>query len=152
MSAFAYEYEIAQNDGVRFEWSIQPVEFVVQDGKLTGIRFQRTRLGSSGRLAAFELVPGSEFTMDCDMAIKALGQMALIDLLAEVNGVRFENGKLVVNPETGSTGVPGIFAGGDCISLGAEIVNAVQEGKVAARGIDQYLTGRIATKRVTSDQ
>lgn len=147
MSAFAYEYELAQSDGVRFAWSMQPVEFMVQDGKLTGIKFQRTRLGSSGRFAEVQLVPGSEFTMDCDMAVKALGQMALIELLAEVNGVRFEKGKLVVDPETGSTGAPGLFAGGDCISLGAEIVNAVQEGKIAARGMDQYLTGRIATSR-----
>ncbi len=145
MSAFAYEYELAQNDGVRFEWSVQPVEFVLRDGKLTAIEFQRTRLGSSGRPANVELVAGSEFTMVCDMAVKALGQMALLELLAGVNGVRFEKGKLVVDPETGSTGASGLFAGGDCISLGAEIVNAVQEGKIAARGIDQYLRRGIVT-------
>jgi glutamate synthase (NADPH/NADH) small chain len=48
----------------------------------------------------------------------------------------------MVEPESGATSVPGLFAGGDCISKGAEVVNAVQEGKIAARGIAEFLEGR----------
>ena len=91
------------------------------------------------RAAALKPIVDSEFVIPCDMAVKALGQTALLDQLAGIEGLRFEKGKLLVDPETGATGAPGLFAGGDCISMGAEIVNAVQEGKVAARGIDQYL-------------
>jgi dihydropyrimidine dehydrogenase (NAD+) subunit PreT len=138
MSAFAYEYELAKADGVSFEWCIQPVEFLGRDGRLAGIKFQRLEPADSGRAAAPKPIVGSEFTIECDMAVKALGQTALLDLLTDIEGLRFENGKLWVDPETGATGVPNLFAGGDCISMGAEIVNAVEEGKIAARSIDRY--------------
>ena len=140
MSAFAYEYELAKADGVRFEWCVQPLEFLSHNENLAGIKFHRLdqQTGQS-RAAALKPIVDSEFVIPCDMAVKALGQTALLDLLAGIEGLRFEKGKLLVDPETGATGAPGLFAGGDCISMGAEIVNAVQEGKVAARGIDQYL-------------
>ena len=54
--------------------------------------------------------------------------------------IRVENGRLQVDPQTGGTGAPGLFAGGDCLSKGAEIVDAVQEGKIAAAGINTYLS------------
>ena len=139
MSAFAYEYELAKADGVRFEWSVQPLEFLSRDRTVEGIKFHRVQPANHDRVATLQPIPGSEFVMHCDMAIKALGQTALLDLLAGIEGLRFERGRLHVDPKTGATGVPGLFAGGDCISMGAEIVNAVQEGKVAARGIGQYL-------------
>jgi glutamate synthase (NADPH/NADH) small chain len=49
---------------------------------------------------------------------------------------------LVVDPDSGVTSVAGLYAGGDCISKGAEVVNAVEEGKIAARGISDFLAGR----------
>jgi len=139
MSAFAYEYELAKADGVRFEWCVQPLEFQTRSGTLEGIKFQRLEQTDHGRAATLKPIADSEFVIQCDMAVKALGQTALLELLAGFEGLRFEKGKLLVDPETGATGAPGLFAGGDCISMGAEIVNAVQEGKVAARGIDRYL-------------
>ncbi len=133
MSAFAYEYELARQDGIRFIWQVQPVAFEVTDGHLSGVTMVRVR--PSGRGATLVPVDGSTFSIPCDMAVKALGQTPILDLLEGMEGVVVEGGRLHVDPTTGATGVPGLFAGGDCISKGAEIVNAVQEGKLAAHGI-----------------
>jgi glutamate synthase (NADPH/NADH) small chain len=140
MSAFAYEYELAKQDGVDFIWEVQPVAFVEEKGSLAGITLQRMESGGGGRRGALSAVAGSDFTVPCDMVVKALGQTPILGLVEGTGGVRVERGRLLVDPETGATGVPGLFAGGDCISRGAEIVDAVQEGKIAARGIDRWLT------------
>ncbi len=139
MSAFRYEYDLAIADGVRFEWLTQPLEFLSRDGELSGVRCRRLKLLGEGRDAELEPIPDSEFDVPCDMAIKALGQSPLSKLLTGVEGLEFVEGRVIIDPETGATSLPGLFAGGDCISKGAELVHAVQEGKVAARGIDRYL-------------
>jgi len=139
MSAFGYEYDLAKADGVAFEWLAQPLEFLSRDGKLTGVRCQKLKLKGEGRLAELEPIPDSEFELPCDMAIKALGQSPLSRLLDGIEGLSFQKGRVVIELETGATTLPGLYAGGDCISKGAELVNAVQEGKIAARGIDRYL-------------
>ena len=141
MPAFAYEYELAKQDGIAFVWEAVPVGFETDAaGTLTGVRVQRVRLDGAGRTAHLVPVEGSERTIPCDMAIKALGQIPILDVLARTEGACVDGGRLHVDPATGWTGVPGLFAGGDCTSKGAEIVNAVQEGKLAAAGIDAYLT------------
>ncbi|MFH1276833.1 MAG: NAD(P)-dependent oxidoreductase [Candidatus Eisenbacteria bacterium] len=137
MPAFAYEYELAVADGVLFEWFALPSEFVTKGGALEGVRFRRARPEGSGRSAKLVPVPGSDFVIPCDMAVKALGQSPALDLLSGLEGIRIEKGRVLVDPKTGRTGVPGLYAGGDCVSLGAEIVNAVQEGKIAARAMDR---------------
>lgn len=140
MPAFAYEYEIAKGDGVRFEWLAAPAEFVVKEGALVGVRFDRVKLEGTGRSA--KLVPGGTgFVIPCDMAVKALGQGPALDLLSGLPEVAVRGGRIVADPETGETGAPGVYAGGDCVSKGAEIVNAVQEGKVAARALDRKWRG-----------
>jgi glutamate synthase (NADPH/NADH) small chain len=119
---------------------MQPVAFVEESGILAGIKLRRMESGGEGRRGALSAVAGSDFTVPCDMVVKALGQTPILGLVEGTGGVRVERGRLRVDPETGATGVPGLFAGGDCISRGAEIVDAVQEGKTAARGIDRWLT------------
>jgi glutamate synthase (NADPH/NADH) small chain len=132
MPAFLYEYELAKADGVSFMWQVRPVKFLGADGRLTGVRLQPT--GTSSSLA------DAEAEIPCDMVVKALGQLPLTEFLQTLEGIVVESGRLIINPETGQTGTPGVFAGGDCTSKGAEIVDAVQEGKVAARGIHEYVT------------
>jgi len=139
MSAYAYEYELAKSDGVRFEWNIQPVEFVSEDGKLTGVKFVRNELQGEGREAKLKVIEGSEFVMPCDMAVKSLGQKPFDEFLSGIEGAKFDKGRLAIEKGSGATGVPGLFAGGDCTSKGAEVVNAVQAGKLAAKAIDKYL-------------
>lgn len=134
MSAFKYEYELAKEDQVRFAWHLAPTEFLHKNGELTGVRFARTGAdaGSDGSAGGFVDVP-------CDMAIKALGQVPLLDLLRPFEHLADADGRVLVDQETGQTSVKGLFAGGDCISRGAEIVDAVQEGKISAAGIHAYL-------------
>jgi dihydropyrimidine dehydrogenase (NAD+) subunit PreT len=139
MSAFSYEYDLAKSDGIGFEWLVQPLEFLFAGDKLTGVRCRRLKLNGDDREAELEPIPDSEFDVPCDMAIKALGQSPLSRLLSGIEGLAFEEGRVVIDPETGATTLTGLFAGGDCISMGAELVNAVQEGKIAARGIDEAL-------------
>jgi len=150
MSAYAYEYELAKADAIQFEWNAQPMEFVEANGQLAGVRFQKVAVVGEGRTARIEVVPDSDFVIPCDMAVKALGQLPLAEFIKSVPGLRFEHGRLLVDRASGFTGVPGLYAGGDCISKGAEIVNAVQEGKIAARAISARLlsspSGRPAAK------
>ena len=79
-------------------------------------------------------------TVPADMVVKALGQEALLELLLALPGLRIERGQVVVDRKTGATSVPKLYAGGDCIRGGGEIVDAVQDGRVAARGIGALLS------------
>ncbi len=138
--AFAYEYELAKSDGVRFEWLAQPVR-IVGDGRAAhGVEFVRTELEDRGsRTGRLNVVPGSNFTLDADMVVKALGQEPLFDLLASLPDLKCNKGRIIVDRPTGATSIAGLFAGGDCLRNGGEVVDAVEDGKIAARGIHAAL-------------
>lgn len=146
MPAFAYEYELTKSDGIRWEFSAAPVRFVGEKGRLIGVEFARTRSTGDGRSAKLEIIPGSNFTLPAEMAVKALGQEPLLDLLQAVPGLKLDHGKVVVDQKTGATSVAKLFAGGDCISKGAEVVNAVEQGKIAAAAIHASVSG-VARKK-----
>ena len=141
MPAFAYEYELAKGDGIRFEWFAQPKRVLAgPDGRATGVEFVRTELADpKSRQSPLREVAGSRFTLAADMVVKALGQEPLLSLLRAIPGLKVDGGKVVVDPATGATSVPKLFAGGDCIRNGGEIVDAVQDGKMAAQGIEALL-------------
>jgi glutamate synthase (NADPH/NADH) small chain len=137
MPAFAYEYQLAKADGVRFEWFSQPRRIVADRGVACGVELVRTESdGAASRHSPVRPIAGSEFVVPADMVVKALGQEPLLELLRALPGLRIDGGKVVVDRATGATSVPRLFAGGDCIRNGGEIVDAVQDGKVAAWGID----------------
>ena len=81
---------------------------------------------------ALRPVPGSEFSLACDLVIPAIGQSPLLDLLESVKGVALDAGRVVVERSTGQTTNPKYFAGGDCVNGGREVVDAVADGKRAA--------------------
>jgi dihydropyrimidine dehydrogenase (NAD+) subunit PreT len=140
MPAFAYEYELAKADGVRFEWFAQPVRVLEQAGAAAGIEFVRTKLEDpTSRRSELKPIPGSQFQLPADMIVKALGQEPLVDLFKALPDLRIERGRVAVDLATGATSVPRLFAGGDCLRNGGEIVGAVQDGKIAALGIDTAL-------------
>jgi glutamate synthase (NADPH/NADH) small chain len=138
--AFAYEYEIAKADGIRFEWFAQPARVLEDDGVAVGMEFVRTHAPSRG--SPVTVVPKSEFTIAADMIVKALGQEPLLDILLAVPSLQLNKGQVLVDPVTFATSVPRLFAGGDCIRNGGEIVDAVQDGKLAAAGIHAHLMGK----------
>jgi glutamate synthase (NADPH/NADH) small chain len=142
MPAFNYEYELAKTDGVRFEWFVQPVRVVAEEGVACGVEFVAT--GSedpASRHLAVKPIPGSNFVLHADMIVKALGQEPLLDLLKALPGLKINQGQVEVDRTTGATSVPKLYAGGDCIRGGGEIVDAVQDGKIAAAGIHGLLSG-----------
>ena len=84
-------------------------------------------------------VPGSEFTLPCDMAITAVGQSRQgAWLAAAFPGLELEAGRVKTDGR-GRTSLPRVYAGGDCVNGGKEVVNAVAEGKAAARALDEDL-------------
>ena len=143
MPAFQHEYDLAVSSGVQFEWLTQPVRVVGKGGRVAGVRLQRVRLDGRGRKARLKVVRGSEFTLPCDMVVKALGQETRQDLLAAIPGLKLTaDGRVAIDPTTGATSIPRLFAGGDCQKdAGEEVVNAVEAGKTAARGIHQSISG-----------
>jgi glutamate synthase (NADPH/NADH) small chain len=144
MSAFEYEYELAKGDAVTFIWQAAPVRIIAAGGKIAALECVRTRLGApdaSGRRAP-EPIPGSGFRLEVDMVIKALGQKKKIYFLKSIPGLQLDRGRVVVNPETMQTSNAKYYAGGDCVNGGAEVVDAVAQGKRAARGIHAAFTAR----------
>ncbi|CAN5729894.1 NAD(P)-dependent oxidoreductase [soil metagenome] len=132
--AYDYELELAKKDGVEFVWQASPVEILADDkGKhVAGLRCQLTD-GSDG-----------QFSISCDMVIKAIGQQKMSSFFETVAGVAIDDkGRVVVNDRM-QTSNPKIYAGGDCVNGGAEAVDAAQMGKLAARAIHANLTGEIA--------
>ena len=141
MPAFAYEYQLAKQDGVVFLWQTQPVRVLGENGAVTGIECVRTRLGgldSKGRRTP-ELVKGSEFTLAVDMVVRAVGQKPVTDFLRSVKGIELnKDGTVKVNGKH-QTGNPKYFAAGDCTNGGKEVVDAVAEGMAAAAGLHAAL-------------
>jgi NADPH-dependent glutamate synthase beta subunit-like oxidoreductase len=133
----------AQEAGVHFLLLNQPVDYVNdQKNRLKGLKLVRTRLGEpdeSGRRRPVE-IPGSEWIMDADIVIEAIGNIAPKKSPEWYPNVDVDGKKLIkADPETGKTSVDGIFAGGDIVRGPALVVQAVQDGKVAARAIKEYL-------------
>jgi glutamate synthase (NADPH/NADH) small chain len=140
MPAFRYEYDLAKLDGVTFHWNTQPKRIVGDGGKVSVIECVRTRTQAAvGRRATtVENISGSEFQIEVDMVVRAIGQKPLTDLVKSIPGMRLrENGTIAVN-ENHQTGNAKYFAGGDCVNAGKEVVDAVAEGMAAARGIDAW--------------
>ena len=86
-----------------------------------------------------EPVPGEVVTLPCDMVIAATGQEKHLELLERLPSVKLDRGRVAVDERTMQTSNPRYFAGGDCVSGGQEVVNAVAEGKRAAVGIAQFI-------------
>jgi dihydropyrimidine dehydrogenase (NAD+) subunit PreT len=138
--AFHYEYQLAKADGVRFEWLAQPIRVLGDGYSVQGVEFVRTELEDpTSRSGRVRTLAGSNFVLPADMVVKALGQEPLLDLAAALPDLRCERGTIVVDRATGATSIPGLFAGGDCLRGGGEVVDAVQDGKIAARGIHAAL-------------
>jgi dihydropyrimidine dehydrogenase (NAD+) subunit PreT len=141
MPAFAYEYELAKHDGVRFLWQTQPVRVLGENGAVTGLECVRTELGSADRKGRRSPVPipGTEFRLDVDMVVRAVGQRPTTDFLRAVEGLEIHSDGTVKINDRHQTGHPKYFAGGDCTNGGKEVVDAVADGMAAAKGLDRWL-------------
>jgi len=136
MNASPYEQELAQKNGVKIrEWAA-PAGLLSKDGELTGVEFVRTRLDSAGQLE----LTGTRFMLEADMVFKAIGQKVIAEPLLEVREpLALAHGRIIVDA-TGKTNLDNVWAGGDCVTGGDDLtVAAVEDGKVAAHAIHQFL-------------
>ena len=135
ISAFQSEYDHAVREGVTFRWETLPKSFT-QTARGIDLACVAVSQDASGIPVP---VPGSEFTIECDVVIPAIGQSPLLELLSQARGVTIERGRVVIDRASGQTTNPKFFAGGDCVNGGREVVDAVADGKRAALGIAAWL-------------
>ncbi|MGD9359206.1 MAG: FAD-dependent oxidoreductase [Desulfobacterales bacterium] len=134
----------AEKEGIRIHFQVTPLEIVGQNGRVCGIRCTRTRLTDADNTGRPRPIPieGSEFLIETDHVIPAIGQTPDIDLLGDDHGLEVSRWNfLEVNSETLETNQPAIFAGGDVITGPATVIEAVAAGKRAAKYIGQVLQG-----------
>ena len=118
MSAYHFEYELAQRDGATFYFNVTPIELIGDEaGQVCTVKFVRTETSDHGPLT---LIPGSEFTEAADMVLKAVGQSKQSAWLTQhFPALRLDQrGVIERNPATGQTSVAHLFAGGDCANGG----------------------------------
>lgn len=138
------EYHHAVEEGIIFNWLTNPVEYLGdQNGQLIGVKCIRMELGepdASGRRRPVP-VPGSEFVIEADTAIEAIGQGANRVLLSSFPELKLNKwGYIEADPKTGATSVPGVYAGGDIVTGAATVILAMGAGKDAAEAMDRYIS------------
>lgn len=138
----AEERRNAREEGVRSEYLVAPLRFLGENGHVTGVECQRMELGEpdeSGRRRPAP-VPGSEFVVQADSVAIAIGYNADPLIPTSSEGVRANRWHLLeVDPETGMTSRPGVFAGGDNVNGADLVVTALADGRRAAAAMHRYL-------------
>ncbi|MBP7868655.1 MAG: NADPH-dependent glutamate synthase [Firmicutes bacterium] len=143
MPARLEEIENAEEEGVQMFLLTNPVR-IISDGKggvgaMECIKMELGEPDASGRRRPVP-VPGSEFTMDVDTVIIAVGQGPNPLLARATQGLALNRkGNIEVRDEYGATSIPGVWAGGDIVTGAATVISAMGAGKRAARGIDIWL-------------
>jgi NADH-quinone oxidoreductase subunit F len=144
MPAYAEEIDEAEHEGVKLMTLTAPVEVVVKNGKVSGIKSRHQVLGEfdrSGRRRPVSAAEG-DFVVPCDQIIAGIGQA--LDPKQIFDGVELKlskNGFIAADPVTGQTSVPWIYAGGDAVMGPWSVVGAIAAGEKAALGIDKVFTG-----------
>ncbi len=132
-----------EREGVRMEFLVSPIELLGEDGRLTGVRFIRNRLGEpdmSGRRSPIP-IEGSEFVVPAQTVIPAVSQAADLSFLPTESSFEVSRGRMRVDPATYATNVKGVFACGDFVTGPATLIEAAGHGKKCAYAIDRYLSG-----------
>ncbi|HUB08580.1 MAG TPA: NAD(P)-dependent oxidoreductase [Myxococcales bacterium] len=141
MSAFHYEIELLRADGCELLLKSQPIR-IEGHGRVERLVCQRVELGEADESGRRKMrpVPGADVALEVDMVIVAVGQRLDQGPLGKIPGVAFKDGAIAVD-ESFRTGNPKVYAAGDCANGGAEVVNAVADGRDAARAIHAALGG-----------
>jgi glutamate synthase (NADPH/NADH) small chain len=131
----------AHEEGGDRVFSVNTEEFLGRDGRVTGLRAHEVRR----RNGAFEKVDGTEFELEADLVLLAMGFVGAerSALLSDL-GVEFTARGTVARDEDFATGVPGVYVAGDMGRGQSLIVWAIAEGRAAAAGVDRYLMGETA--------
>lgn len=136
MSATAKEQEFAQVNGVKIKHWMRPAAILSDGGAVSGIEFEYTKQGADGKLTG----TGEKARLAADMVFKAIGQVFVPDPVSGTAAqLELKNGRIAVD-DSYATSLEGVYAGGDCIdgNIGLTVA-AVQDGKLAAHAINDYL-------------
>ena len=144
LPARAEEVHHAREEGIRFRMLTNPVEVLGDErGWVRGLRYVEMELGEpdeSGRRAPV-VKPGSEFDLECDVVIMALGTSPNPLIASTTEGLETNRRGCITADAEGATTRPGVFAGGDAVTGAATVILAMGAGRTAARAIDAYLKG-----------
>ena len=145
MPADPIEIEDAEKEGVNFHFLTLPKRIITENNRVTGVECIRMELGEpdeSGRRRPVE-VKGSEFIIETDVLIPAIGQDVDLSLLPDGSGVEKTKWRtIVVDEDSMATSQEGVFSGGDCVTGPDVLVGALAAGYDAAIAIDQYLSNQ----------
>ena len=146
LPAHVEEVHHAKEEGIIFDLLTNPVEILEDEkGWVKGMTCVRMELGepdASGRRRPV-VIPGSEFTLELDTVIMALGTSPNPLISSTTKGLDTNKWKCIVaEEENGQTSKEGVFAGGDAVTGAATVILAMGAGKAGAKGIDEYLSGR----------
>jgi len=146
MPARIEEVHHAEEEGVQFYLLTAPIRFLGDDnGWVTGVECLRMELGEPDESGRRRPVPikGSEFQLECDMAVVAIGAGANPLLPTTTPGLELnKRGYIIADLETGKTTKPGVWAGGDIVTGSATVILAMGAGRKAANSIHEYLTNK----------
>ena len=136
MKASEYEQHYAQIHDVKLRFCASPKRILSKDGRATAVEFDMTEIDPDGNT----LKTGETFQLEADVVFKAIGQTLVVEQLVDATGgLAIEMGRIVVDDER-KTSLDNVWAGGDCVAGGEDLtVCAVQDGKLAARSIHEYL-------------
>ncbi len=145
MPANPWEIDAAEHEGVQLQYLAAPVEILGENGRVSGMKCIKMELGepdASGRRSPVP-IKGSEYIIEAQTIVPAISQGTNLDFLGEDHGLSINRWRTFdVDPETGATNVPGIFAGGDVVTGPDIAIRAVAAGKRAADGIHLYLRSK----------
>jgi heterodisulfide reductase subunit A len=142
MPAYPEEIEDALAEGIDIRFLTVPTRVIGRGGKVVGLECIRTELGPPDESGRRRPVPvaGSEFVIDCDAVIPAIGQRIDLSGAGGPEGLKTSpRGSLAVNPHTLQTSLPYVFAAGDAVSGPATVIEAVAAGHRAVDAIDRFL-------------
>ncbi|MDR0761773.1 MAG: FAD-dependent oxidoreductase, partial [Campylobacteraceae bacterium] len=132
------EFKNALDEGVNFIYNTAPHDIIVNsEGNVIGLNMQKTILGDKNALGrqSVEIVKGSDFKIDADIVIFALGFTPNIPTFLAENGIDVNNRGAIATDGAYHTSKAGVYAGGDCMRGAALVVTAAADGKMAATQI-----------------
>ena len=145
MPADPVEITDAEEEGVQFHYLTTPTKILTEEGKVVGVECIRMELGEPDESGRRRPVPieGSEFVVDCDVLVPAIGQAIDITLLEGEDKVETTRKKtLIVDESTKQTNNPKIFSAGDCVTGPSSLIGACAGGRKAAANIDRLINGK----------
>ncbi len=135
MGASRYEQKFAQTSGVKIHYWAKPVKLLTAE-RIAGVEFEQTTLDKDGKMTG----TGERYSLNADVVFKAIGQSLSEEALGSITGtLELQHGRIITDGDR-KTSLPGVWAGGDCVYGSDDLtVTAVQDGKIAAIAMDQYL-------------